>query len=185
MNGNTRNPSLIADPKEKYSKQALFEEGLLLFRLAPPAVDKDRPGSARQPADAEPLCHLGFGHEIDPVTRIQREDIQPAAMIGHDRALGVHRPASDAPADPQNDKGRAADELGDEGRDRAIGAEYRPLDQPHQQQQNKAAIGYKDQCRAPQHDQAPAQHSDPGLGRRGNSVPPHQPWRPVTSRLRV
>ena len=137
--------------------QPRLENRLLAFGLGALARDKHRASRPRQPADQRPIRHLGFRDKIDPLHRVQRENVQPRRMIGHHRAAMHHRLAAHLNRQPQNRKGRPTDGLGDKGRPRPRQAKQRPLDQPQRQQNRQAAKGHRPQNQPAQDRHQPIQ----------------------------
>jgi len=115
-----------------------FKEVSLRTRLVRIAFDEDRARCPGQPSDTGPLGHFGLGHEVNAFARVQRKDIQPAGVIGHNCTALCHEMAVCGEAHAQDTKGVSADELGYVRRDWTAQTKDWPFDKPYQEQNEQA-----------------------------------------------
>ena len=73
-------------------RQPGVELRLLPLRLRRPAVDEHRADRPADEADDRPVAHLGLRHQERRRRPLQRHDVEPARMVGDERARLGHRP---------------------------------------------------------------------------------------------
>ncbi len=142
-------------------QQARLEKLCLHPRRGGYPLDEHRARGAREPADAGPARHLGFGDEIDPFRRVEREDVEPAGMVGHRGTARLHGCAAHAQPQPEQAQRVAADKLRDRGRHGPVHPAQWPLHQPYDQQHRQRAEHQNAQARAAYHDAQPVRHAQP------------------------
>jgi hypothetical protein len=131
--------------------QPLRQQRLLRAGLARVPRDEDGPGQPGEDADAGPARHLGLGDEMNPLARVEREDIEPRAVIGHHGAGPLHPPAPRLVPHAQHDEDQPAHQPRDMGRPGPAHPVQGPFGQPQDQRGEDA--GQKDRRqRAPARD---------------------------------
>ena len=119
-----------------------------------------RIGHPRQDIDAGPRRHLGFRDEEHRHCRVQHQNVEPAGMIGDDRARAGHGLALTPPAkaqDPQTDPAHALHPRAGQGPARPPD---QPLDRAQRQDQQHTHRQNRQDAHAARGNQQPAERTD-------------------------